>query len=149
MAIDWPGAIRVGLLAFWALWLTLVVVTNIFDGLKAAGALPGSWRFASGNYDAMREVTARYDTPGWIVGLLFAGAVLWEIAAMVLMWRALLAWGAVDPAPVYLAFAVSLGLWAAFILADEVFSAYEMSRSHWLIFGAQLLSLLAIVLLPA
>lgn len=142
--------IPIGLLAFWALWLTLVFLTNLLDGLKVAGVLPESWPVASGNYRAIRDVTDGYGVPDRAVGLLFAGAVAWELAAAVLLWRAVLTFGGAGGfGPTYLAFAASLALWAAFILADEVFSAYDMSRTHWVIFSAQLLTLLAVVLLPA
>lgn len=148
--MDWFFIIRIGLLVFWALWLTLVFLTNLFDGLKAAGVLPGSWRFASGNYQAMGKVTGKYGTPGWLLGLLFAGVIVWELLAAALLWRAALTFGgAGGSGMMYMAFTVSLALWAAFILADEVFSAYEMSQTHWAIFIAQLVSLLAVGLLPA
>ena len=48
----------------------------------------------------------------------------------------------------YTAFAVSLSLWAAFLLADEVFIAYAVAGTHWRLFTAQLATLLAIELLP-
>ena len=37
-------------LIFWAAWLSVVVTTNVLDGLRALGALPGSFRFVSGNW---------------------------------------------------------------------------------------------------
>lgn len=147
--MNWFFTIQIGLLVFWALWLTLVFFTNLFDGLKQAGVLPESWRFASGNYKAMRDVTDGYRVPDKVVGLLFAGVVLWEMLAMGLMWRAVLMFGPAGSfAATYAAFAVSLALWAAFILADEVFDAYDMSHVHMVLFAVQLLSLLAVVLLP-
>jgi hypothetical protein len=39
-------------------------------------------------------------------------------------------------------------LWAAFVLADEVLIAYSVEATHLRLFAAQLLTLLAIVLLP-
>jgi hypothetical protein len=39
-------------------------------------------------------------------------------------------------------------LWAAFILADEVFIAYAVAGTHWRLFIAQLTTLLAVELLP-
>ena len=35
-----------GLLAFWALYLSVVVVTISFDALKALGMLGADWKFA-------------------------------------------------------------------------------------------------------
>jgi hypothetical protein len=54
-------------------------------------------------------------------------------------------------AAVYAAFTASLGLWMAFILADEFFIAYEVAgleATHVRLFTAQLASLLVLRLLP-
>jgi len=47
------------------------------------------------------------------------------------------------------AFACGLGLWAAFMIADEIFKQYDTQRSHVLFFGAQLLTLLVLHALPS
>jgi hypothetical protein len=44
--------------------------------------------------------------------------------------------------------AAGLSLWAAFVLADEVFIAYAVEAAHWRLFIAQLVTLLAVELLP-
>jgi hypothetical protein len=134
-----------GLLLFWAAWLSLVVATNVLDGAKAAGLLGGSWAFASGNYAFLGQTTARYGTPGWVNGLLFAGVICWEGLAAVLFG---LAWRTYRGRLLYPAFAAGLSLWAAFILADEVFVAYAVEGTHWRLFTAQLATLLAVELLP-
>jgi hypothetical protein len=46
------------------------------------------------------------------------------------------------------AFLVSLALWAAFLLADEICLAYETEATHLRVFMAQLLSCLVLALLP-
>ncbi len=139
-----------GLLLFWAAWLTVVLTTNLLDGAKAAGLLPEGWAFASGNYRFLAETTARYGTPAWLNGLLFAGVLCWEGVAAVLFW---LAWGrssgrGAGRRTLYAAFTVGLGLWAAFLLADEVCIAYAVEGTHLRLFTAQLATLLAIELLP-
>jgi hypothetical protein len=139
------------LLAFWAVWLTIVLITNVFDALKALGLLGESWRFASGNYDFLVATTARYSTPAKLNGLLFAGVIVWEGASAALFW---LAWwssgGARDKGKRWLhaAFASSLSLWLAFTIADELFISYQVEGTHLRLFTAQLLTLLAIELLP-
>jgi hypothetical protein len=42
----------------------------------------------------------------------------------------------------------SLGLWAAFLVADEVFIAYAVEATHLRLLTAQLATLLAVELLP-
>jgi hypothetical protein len=49
---------------------------------------------------------------------------------------------------VYLAFTASLTLWLAFLIADEAFIAYPVEATHLRLFIGQLLTLLAIELLP-
>jgi hypothetical protein len=134
------------LLLFWAAWLTVVFTTNLLDGAKAAGLLSEGWAFASGNYRFLAETTARYGTPAWLNGLLFAGVVGWEGVAAVLFWLAWLgsAGRGRGTRLVYAAFTASLGLWAAFLLADEVFIAYPVAGTHWRLFTAQLVTLLTV-----
>jgi hypothetical protein len=135
------------LLLFWAAWLSVVFLTNLLDGGKALGLLGEDWPLASGNYAFVAQTTARYGTPGWVNALLFAGVVAWEGLSAVLFW---LAWWGGAPAQTrrYSAFAVGLGLWAAFLLADEMFVAYGVAAAHWRPFLGQLATLLVIELLP-
>lgn len=139
-----------GLLLFWAAWLTLVFLTNVLDAAKALGVLDAAWAFASGNYAFVTQTTARYGTPAWLSAVLFAGVVCWEGLAAALFWvaggsfRGKAAGGTAR----YAAFAAGLSLWAAFILADEVFIAYAVEGTHWRLFTAQLATLLAVEVLP-
>jgi hypothetical protein len=139
-----------GLLLFWAAWLSLVLATNVLDAAKALGLLGRSWAFASGNYAFLCQTTARYGTPAWANAVLFAGVVAWEALAAGLSWRALWAFrgkGTGRPT-LHAAWAAGLSLWAAFILADEIFVTYTVAVTHWLLFAAQLATLLAVELLP-
>lgn len=138
--------LKLGLILFWAVWLSLVLLTNVLAGLKALGLLPESWKFASDNYQAILKTIGNYSWPEWLGGLLFLGVILWQGLAMLLFWRAVLAYPA-GPEPVYTAFAASLGLWAAFMLADEIFTAYRQENAHAQFFIAQLATLLALQLL--
>jgi hypothetical protein len=135
-----------GLLLFWAAWLSLVFTTNVLDGAKAVGLLSDAWPFASGNYAFLCQTTSRYGTPVWVNGLLFLGVLCWEGLAAVLFWLAWWAFGA--RRFLYAANAAGLALWAAFLLADEVFVAYAVAGAHWRLFTAQLATLLAVELLP-
>jgi hypothetical protein len=143
--------IKRGLLFFWALWFTIVLSTNITDGLKALKILPPRWAFASGNYALLARTTAIYSTPEWIVVALFFGLVVWQSVATILFWQSFrLFRGISSPrlAAVHAAFAVSLALWATFVIADELFIAYNLEGFHMAIVSSQLVTLLAIQLLP-
>jgi hypothetical protein len=138
------------LLAFWAVWLTVVFATNVLDGARALGWLEPSWAFASGNYRFLVETTARYGPPAWLNGLLFGGVIVWEGLATLLFWLACWRYrsGASSRRLLYAAFTVGLLLWAAFLVADELCIAYAVEGTHWRLFTAQLATLLAIELLP-
>jgi hypothetical protein len=138
------------LLTFWAAWLTLVLATNLFDAAKAVGLLTESWAFASGNYRAIVETTARYDPPKWLTGLLFVGVLCWEAIAVVMFWLALWRYrgNGKGRRSLYVAFTCGLTLWGAFLIADEVCIAYAMTGAHLRLFTAQLVTLAAIEVLP-
>ena len=146
-----PFALKLLLLFFWALWFTLVLLTNLFEGLKQLKILPEGWKFASKNFEQIVSATETYRSPAWLPRLLFLGVVLWQGVTTVFFWIAfvvaLLA-GRIDPGTLDLAFAAGISLWMAFMIADEVFRIYDGESSHQIIFIAQLATLLAIHLLP-
>src|SRR5271155_1028175 len=112
------------LLLFWAVWLSVVLATNVVDAGKTLGWFEDTWTFASGNYQFLAETTARYGLPAWLNGLLFAGVICWEGTAAVLFWLCWLKFSDAEKDGSrrrYAAFTVSLTLWLAFMIADEVF----------------------------
>ncbi|WP_128545976.1 hypothetical protein [Larkinella soli] len=129
--------LRAGLLLFWSLYFTSVFLSNSGDALKAAGLLPDDWLFVSGNYELVRKVVGIYRPPGWLAGLMFAGVIGWQAAGLALFWQAFLLTlrrATEYRVAIHRAFALTIGLWAAFILADEFFLAYEMgglSATHY------------------
>jgi hypothetical protein len=144
-----PAFLKRSLLLFWAVWFTVVFLTNAADAAKAAGLLDASWMFASGNYGFVTECTARYGTPSWANALMFAGVIMWEGLAAFMFWRASSMFrGSSARSARYAAFTTSLLLWAAFMVADEILIAYTVEGTHLRLFIAQLVSLLAVELLP-
>lgn len=142
MRLDRP-VIRTGIVAFWAIWFLIVTATNACDILKAIQILPQDWSFASGNYQFMQSVTGRYHLPVSVTRFLFLGVVCWEGLASVMFWRAVFSTrnSNAGEQSVRTAFAIALGLWAAFVIADEVFIAYSVEGTHVQLFIAQLVSL--------
>ena len=143
---------KLGLLLFWALYFSIVFITNWFDALKAAGVLGDGWKVASGNWASIREATAIYDTPGWLRAILFAGVLVLELLAAALFWRAFLLArrsglfaGPIIDAPII----VGSTLFAGFVLADEIFVTYSVEATHFRILIALIVSLLALQLLPS
>jgi hypothetical protein len=119
-----------------------VWLTNTLDGLKQLDVLGSGWDFASGNYPFMRRTTDIYSTPTAIDIVLFCGVIAWEAVAAVLWWRAV-----GDRAHVLAAATVTLALWVAFIVAEEVFIAYDVEATHWRLFIALVASVVAVRML--
>jgi hypothetical protein len=145
-------ALKFALLAFWAAWFAIVAATNLFGGLKAAGRLPPSWRFASKNFEAVQKAVSVYEAPPGVAAFLFAGVIAWQFAAAALFACAALMTlqaHAVSWPAVYAAFTAGLGLWAAFMLADEITIKYAYEQAHELLFIAQLGTLIVLHLLPS
>ena len=144
--------LKFGLLAFWWLWFVLVLFTNLCEGMKLLHRVPWTWKFASHNYQPVALALAEYAAPSWLPKVLFVGILLWQLLTALLFGGAAilsfaqhsLSWGWVDAA-----FAAGLALWAAFMLADEFCKQYDPERSHILFFTAQLVTLLALHLLPS
>jgi hypothetical protein len=139
--------IQTGLVLFWAIWLTLVTATNVFDGLRQLGVLPEGFTLASYNFDLVVETVGAHGVPMGAAAVLFAGVIVWEALGSVLFWRG---WRAMSSgrdgraAEVTQAFAVSLALWAAFLIATELTVNYVTAGTHKTTLIAQLASLLVV-----
>jgi hypothetical protein len=127
------------ILWFWAVWLTIVALSNIADALKGTGILPAHFPFASGNFGFMKSVMAAFHPPALLAVLLFAGVIVWEVTAAVLHWRAALQR---TRSSIENAFLVSAGLWAAFCIADEVFISYGVEATHLRLLIAAMVSVM-------
>ncbi|HEY7331137.1 MAG TPA: DUF2165 family protein [Gemmataceae bacterium] len=138
------------LLLIWAVWMSIVFLTNLADAGKGLGLLRESWSFASGNWNLLQKTTARYAMPSSVNAVLFAGVILWEGLAAMLFWLAGLSYRGRGSARkvLYLAFMTSLLLWAAFLVADEILISYDLESPHLRLFVAHLVTLLAVDLLP-
>jgi len=133
-----------GLTLFWALWFAIVFFTNLFGALRAAGAVGADWKFASKNYESVARAVSLYSAPSWVPRALFAGVLAWQLAAAFLYAAAFCAFasgGAASMGLVDTAFGTGIGLFAAFMLADEITIKYAYEQAHELLLIAQLASL--------
>jgi hypothetical protein len=140
-------SIQKGLLLFWAVWLSLVALTNLFDALRQLGALPDGWTLASYNYDLVVQTVVAHGVPVAVAAVLFAAVIVWQVAAAGLFWRAFGSMARGRPGTsheVVQAFAVSLALWAAFLIMTEATVNYVTAGTHKTTLIAQLASLLVI-----
>lgn len=139
-----------GLLLFWASWFSVVFASNLTDAMQQAGILPSGWHFVSGNFGMIRQSVEIYGLGVAFAALLFVGVLLVQLGAATFFWRAFLSRKVApksDP-NVLRAFAAGIGMFAAFLLADEIFVVYErlagIATTHLLVLCALLLSYLVI-----
>ena len=131
--------LRGSLLLFWCVYFGVLGFTNLLDLLHGLGALPHGWRYLAGNLPLIQRALGTVGIPGGLAGVLLLGVILWQWLAAWLFWQALRRheW-------VLRAFTVAICLWAAFLVADEVFLTYALEAVHLRLFIAQLLSLLVV-----
>ncbi|GEM87204.1 hypothetical protein [Meiothermus granaticius] len=139
--------IKSGIVLLWALWLSLVTLMNGLEALKALGSLPSRFKTSS-NWSLMLRVTETYRTPVWLVGVLFALVILWELLTSVALWVALFSG---SPEVATTALGLLTLLWGGFMLANQFYMAWltdpGLVAAHRSLFGVSLLSLLAYRLL--
>jgi hypothetical protein len=139
------------MIAGWALWLSVVTLSNSCDALKALGALDAGWPFASGNYAAIQTAMALYSLPGWLMALTYLVVIVWEAGAAALLWWAAARFRGASPrglGAVYLACGALIGLWFAFMAMDEVFLQYALGEVHRQLLIGSIVTPLAVALLP-
>lgn len=123
-----------GILLFWTVWATLVMLTDGIDFLQQIKVLPANLAFSSGNHALVAKSLAYYhlDMP-WLTLGLYGLIVLASIVIAVLFWRALFMPTVPDErylCAVYWAFLFKLGIDLFFMLADEVFMQYDLEHGH-------------------
>lgn len=131
------------LVGFWAMFFSLVALTNLVDLLDVLGAI--DWRFLdSGNYEYLRSVVRVYDVGPDLTKLLLAGALALELVAAVLFWRALRPLGRSALAAV----CAGTGVWIAFVFMTEFFTAYDSESPFRELLAIMIGTALALVLVP-
>jgi hypothetical protein len=145
-------SVKLGLLVFWGAWYVAAFSTNLCDMFQALRVLPATWRFASGNLQSVIKTTAIYSSPRWLPQVLFVGVLCWQcLVWMAFGWAIIssVSAGAINADAMNAAFFMGLGLWAGFMLADEIFKQYDTEHAHVLFFIAQLVTFVALHVLPS
>ena len=120
------STIQTGLVLFWAIWLTLVTLTNFADAMRQLDVLPSDFKLASYNFDLVKKTVGAHGIPTSVAGVRPSRCST----------------GSTSPRK--RAFAVSLALWAAFLIATEATVNYETAATHKTTLIAQLASLLVV-----
>jgi hypothetical protein len=103
------------------------------------------WAFASHNFALVRSFMATYHLPLDLVKLTFVGVVLWQLVAASLLVQAL---ATKSLKTACTALGVGAGLFAAFLLAGELFLRFDYEAVHMRTLTALLVSFLVVSLLP-
>lgn len=121
--------LKKGLIIFWAFFYSWICLTNIFDGLKELHLLPNTWFYTSGNFAFILSVVKLQNFSKILAAILFSGDILWQAITAVFFWSAVFQFEIKEEtkglSAVTTAFALGIALWATFIMAVEIFIAYE------------------------
>ncbi len=142
---------KLGLLVFWGVWYLIAFSTNLCECFERLRILPKAWPFASGNFRSVTQAVKMYSASQSLPWLLFAGVLSSQLLVVLLFGWAIIssAAGALNSQAVNAAFIAGIGLWAAFMLADEIFKQYDAEHSHVLFFIAQLVTFISVYMLPS
>lgn len=137
-------------LFFWAAWLSVVVTTNVLNGLQALGVIPPEFKFVSGNWQWINQAMDPLGVPRGLQAAMFGSAIAWEALAAVLFWRALATYRGrplAQERAALVACGVNLALCAAFQILDEVLLTYSAEAVHRVVFISQIGTILLLQLM--
>jgi hypothetical protein len=139
--------VSAGLLLFWGIYFAMAGIGNLVDWLTNHGYRGKYFRSSSKNLELMERVAKKHGSGASAVGALFAVIMSWELlsAAAYLAAFALYLTGSTALLPY--AFFAGMGLFAGLVLGNEAFVYYDDEEEHVIMFLAQLVSYVAVVLL--
>jgi hypothetical protein len=138
------------IILFWAFWWLIAFWTDVVGGLAHLGWLKATWA-PDTNYPFLVQTLQMYPIPYWLPPILFIGICLWAfLSAVLFCWASL---GLNYKKEIWLyraqcAFIVSLCFWLAFFIADQIVMKFDLEENHMVQGGFELLSYLALYLLP-
>ncbi|MCD6039343.1 MAG: Uncharacterized protein K0S27_743 [Gammaproteobacteria bacterium] len=138
------------IILFWAVWWLIALWTDVTGGLAYIHLIHASWA-SPNNYVALVESLKMYQVPSWLPPLFFicilGGSLLSTLAfcwAIIALRKNKSIW--IKRAAI--AFIISLTYWLTFFLADQAVMKFDIEENHMVQGGFQLLSFLALYLLP-
>lgn len=138
------------IIVFWAAWWLIALWTDVVGALAHFGWLQASWA-PDTNYPFLETSLQMYSTPSWLVLILFLGIIAWSFvstAAFCYASAGLLKKRSIWMRRAEIAFIISLSYWMAFFLADQLVMKFDLEENHMVQGGFQLLSYLALYILP-
>lgn len=139
--------VSAGLLLFWGVYFGMAGTGNAVDWLTNHGYRGRLFRSSSKNLELMERVAKRHGTGVTAIRALFAMIMSWEILSSLAYFAAFALYLTGNLAILPYAFFIGMGLFAGLILGNEAFVYYEDEEEHVIMFLAQLVSYIAVVLL--
>jgi hypothetical protein len=135
------------LVIFWGFWWLIAFLTDFLGGLQHLKLIDLSLNIDT-NYPFLVKSLMPFNPPHWLPAYLFIMLMIWALISSLLFFWASLASKARWLRLANIAFIVSLGLWLAFFLADQIIMNFDLEANHMVQGGFQLLCFFALYLLP-
>lgn len=139
--------VSAGLLLFWGIYFALAGTGNVVDWLTQHGYRKRYFRSSSRNLELLERVAKKHGSSASSTKALFAIIMSWELLAAATYLSALAFYLVGDRILTQYAFFIGMGLFAGLIIGNEAFVYYDDEEEHAVMFLAQLVSYLAVVLL--
>lgn len=140
-----------GILLLWALWATVVTITDFFSLLTALHVLPADFPAASGNFDLVIKFLKYYNIQHNLLAcILFSMINVWILVISILYWKAVLTFHQQNQTSLrntILAFMANMSLTSFFLIIDEIFIQYRFAHGHMNMLLFTLVSFLAFLYL--
>lgn len=138
------------IIVFWFVWWIIALWTDIVGTLAHIGHINASWAPDS-NYPFLIKSLQMYHVPEFLPIFLYSGILLLSTTSTVLFFLAIINLN--KPPEIWLAkarsaFVFSIGFWLLFFIADQIVMNYDLEQNHMVQGGFELLSFLALYLLP-
>ncbi len=132
---------------FWGFWWFIAFLTDLLGGLEHLKLIDLSLN-VDVNYPFLVKSLTPFSPPQWIPVCLFILLSFWMLISCLLFF-----WASVTSKTRWLriantAFVVSLSLWLALFIADQIIMNFELEANHMIQGGFQLLCFFALYLLP-
>lgn len=139
--------VSAGLLLFWGIYFAMAGTGNVVDWLTNHGYRGRLFRSSSKNLELMEKVAKRHGSGQSSIKALFAFIMSWELLSAVTYFAALVLYLSGNLSLLPYAFFIGMGLFAGLVLGNEAFVYYDDEEEHVIMFMAQLISYIAVVLL--
>ncbi len=138
------------LILFWTCWWLIAFWTDLSGSFKSLGLINVKWIYAD-NFPGLQKSLEMYSAPHWLAVVLFIGIIVWMLISTLLFIHASIALHkdkSIWMQRAARAFIVSLSLWLAFFLADQIVMKFMLEENHMVQGGFELLSFFALYVLP-